>query len=315
MADGGLSVDTPCEYLNSIDRAGNMSDVTRIIDADNFLGEGPIWSPQTQTLWWVNCDQPPELHRWTPQTGAHDRWPMPNRIGGFVHKRDGALLVALADGLYDFSPATAQLKLRVPAALPAHVTLHECHCDRQGRFWVGAYDHHFPADRTASGASYFRLEGDVLIPVIDGIAVANGLAFSPDGRTMYACASPRRAIDAFDIDERTGALSNRRTFVTVEEGRGHIDGATVDAEGGYWLALVGAGALRRYRPDGHLDREITLPFSGPTKPAFGGPDLATLYVTSTKMLNSSGSLGADLNGGVFAIRPGLRGTPEAPFSG
>ena len=315
MADGGLSIDTPRKNLNRIDQAPSMSEITRVLDADNFLGEGPMWLPQTQTLWWVNCDQPPELHRWGPQTRVHDRWPMPGRVGGFVHKRDGGLLVALADGLYDFDPESTQLNLRAPSPLPAHVKLHECQCDRQGRFWVGAYDHHFPANRAATGASYFRLDGEALTPVIDGIAVANGLAFSPDGRTMYVCASPRRTIDAFDLDARTGALSNRRTFVTVEEGRGHIDGATVDAEGGYWLALVGAGALRRYRPDGQLDREISLPFSGPTKPAFGGPDLATLYITSTKMLNSPETSRADLNGGVFALRPGPRGLPEAPFSG
>ena len=109
---------------------------------------------------------------------------MPQRIGGFVPKASGGLLVALADGLYDFEPVSGAMNLRVPSPLPPHVKLHECHCDRQGRFWIGAYDHDFPANRAAKGASIFRLDGDRLTPVIEGIAVANGLAFSPDGRFL-----------------------------------------------------------------------------------------------------------------------------------
>ncbi|WP_303541807.1 SMP-30/gluconolactonase/LRE family protein [Sphingomonas natans] len=286
------------------------------MDVDQYLGETPIWSPAEQALWWVNCEQPPEIHRWTPATGAHDVWPMPNRVGGFVHKADGTLLVGLADGLYDFDPPTNALSLRVASPLPEHVKLHECHCDRQGRFWIGTLDHHFPADRSAAGGCYFRLDGDVLTRVIDNITVSNGLAFSPDGRTMYAANTPRRTVQAYDLDPETGELSGARTFISLAaEDRGHIDGATVDADGGYWLTLVGQAELRRYLPDGTLDRTITLPFSNPTKPAFGGPDLATLYVTSTKMKVNVDAPGFDRNGGVFALHPGERGVLETPFRG
>ena len=261
-----------------------MTAVTRVLDADNYLGETPIWSVEDQALWWVNCEQPPALHRWSPASGAHASWPMPSRIGGFVHKPGGGLLVVLADGLYDFEPGNGGLTLRIKSHLPPEIKLHECHCDRQGRFWVGAYDHHFPADRSAAGGAFYRLDGKSLTPVIDRIAVANGLAFSPDGRTMYAASSPSRKVEAFDLDPETGAISNRRTFIALApDDKGHIDGATVDAKGGYWLAVVGAAELRRYLPDGTLDRMVALPFSNPTKPAFGGPDLGTLFVTSTKM--------------------------------
>ncbi|WP_162527118.1 SMP-30/gluconolactonase/LRE family protein [Sphingomonas solaris] len=289
--------------------------VTRVLDADNYLGEGPIWSPEDQALWWINCEQPAALHRWSPDSGAHDSWPMPSRIGGFVPKAAGGLLVALADGLYDFDVESGAVTLRVAADQPAHIKLHECHCDRQGRFWIGAYDHHFPADRNAAGGAFHRLDGDRLTPVIDGIAVANGLAFSPDGRTMYAASTPSRKVEAFDLDPATGDISNRRTFLTLEpELKGHLDGATVDAEGGYWLTIVGVGQLRRYRPDGTLDRIVALPFSNPTKPAFGGPDMATLYVTSTKMAINSDAPGNDANGGLFALTPGEKGVAETPLA-
>lgn len=286
------------------------ADVRIALDVDNYLGETPIWSPRDEALWWVNCEGPAELHRWTPESGDHKVWPMPSRIGGFVHKEAGGLLVVLADGLYDFDEESGQLALRVKSELPATIKLHECHCDRQGRFWVGAYDHAFPADRNARGGFFYRLDGNALTPVIDSIAVANGLAFSPDGRTMYAASSPSRKIEAFDLDPDTGAVSNRRTFIELDE-RGHLDGATVDAEGGYWLALVAIGEVRRYLPDGSLDRTYSLPCSNPTKPAFGGKDLDILYVTSTKMaITPPDAPGAAANGPIFALNPGVRGVAE-----
>ncbi|MCB2060540.1 MAG: SMP-30/gluconolactonase/LRE family protein, partial [Novosphingobium sp.] len=105
-----------------------MTEVTLAFDADNYLGETPIWSIEDQALWWVNCEHPPELHRWSPESGEHAHWPMPQRIGGFVPKRGGGLLVALADGLYDFDPGSGALTPRVASPLPPHVKLHECHC-------------------------------------------------------------------------------------------------------------------------------------------------------------------------------------------
>ncbi len=290
-----------------------MSEVKLAFDAGNYLGETPIWSAEDQALWWVNCENPPELHRWHPKSGQHDMWPMPIRIGGFVHKRGGGLLVALANGLYDFDPESGALDLRVPSPLPPHVKLHECHCDRQGRFWIGAYDHDFPANREAKGGSWFRLDGDRLTPVITGITVANGLAFSPDGKTMYASDSPTRTVMAYDLDPETGEVSNPRTFVALVEGEGFVDGATVDSEGGYWLANVGAGRLRRYLPDGTLDRFVELPFTNPTKPAFGGDDMKTLYVTSTQMRMAAFKEPTAPNGGIYAVCPGETGVVETPL--
>lgn len=292
-----------------------MTDVTVAFDAGNYLGETPIWSADDQALWWVNCEHPPELHRWSPASGEHGKWDMPRRVGGFVHKAGGGLLVALADGLYDFDPDSGALALRIASGLPGQVKLHECHCDRQGRFWIGAYDHDFPANREASGASYFRLDGDTLTPVIEGIAVANGLAFSPDGLTMYCSDSPKRSVQAYDLDTDTGDLSNGRLFLQLVEGEGFVDGATVDSEGGYWLANVGAGRLRRYLPDGTLDRIVELPFTNPTKPAFGGPDLKTLYVTSTSMDMTAFKDPSAPNGPVYQLQPGETGVPEVRFQG
>jgi L-arabinonolactonase len=292
-----------------------MTEVKRVVDADNHVGESPTWSPREQALWWINCDPDPAIFRWRPESGERRSWPMPRRIGALALGANGTMLVALSDGVYDFDPATAQLTLRARSPLPDHVKLHEGQCDRQGRFWIGAFDHRFPADRLADGGAWFRLDGDTLVPVIEGVAVANGLAFSPDGRTMYAASTPRRVVEAFDLDPETGTLSNGRTFVTLAPGGGHIDGATVDDQGGYWLAIVGKAAIRRYLPNGSFDREIALPFSNPTKPSFGGKTLATLFITSTKMRIGPEIQTEQENGGLFALSPGFTGVADTPFAG
>jgi L-arabinonolactonase len=292
-----------------------MTKVRLALDAQNHLGESPLWSAREQALWWVNCEQAAELHRWQPESGAHDIWPMPQRIGGFVHKADGGLLLALADGVYDFDLESEALTLRASSPLPPHVRLHECGCDRQGRLWVGSFDHHFPADRDAAGGSWFRLDGNALLPVIEGVSVSNGLAFSPDGRTLYCANTPSRCVEAFDLEPATGDLSNRRFFLTLAPGDGHIDGATVDAEGGYWLAVVATGTVRRYRPDGTLDQTIALPCSNPTKPAFGGTNMETLYVTSTKLVIKTDAPGVEGNGGLFALQSGRSGIEDSLFIG
>lgn len=287
--------------------------VTCAFDPGNYLGETPLWSADEQALYWVNCEQPPQVHRWQPRTGAHDVWPMPARVGGIVLAPGARLLVVLADGIYDFNPADVALNRRVSSPLPDHVALHETQCDRQGRLWVGAYDHHFTADnRDARGGAIFRLDGDRLTPVIPEISVANGMAFSPDGRTLYVSDSPTRTVDAYDLDPATGEIANRRAFLSLGDGEGFVDGATVDAEGGYWLAAVSAGTVRRYLPDGSLERVVRIPASNPTKPAFGGPDLATLYVTTTRLKIGPD---CDANGAVYAFEPGVTGVAEPLFAG
>lgn len=284
-------------------------------DANNHLGETPMWSVDDKALWWVNCEQPPEIHRWQPATGIHRTWDMPDRVGGFVHKPDGNLLIVLADGLYDFDISSERLTLRVKSGLPTEVKLHECHCDRQGRLWVGAYDHAFPEDGNSRRGNWYRLDGNELTCVIEGIQVANGLAFSPDGTRVYFADSPTQRVEVYDYDTANGSISNGRPFFQLGEGEGFVDGATVDEEGGYWAANVTAGRLRRYLPDGTLDRIVDLPFTNPTKPAFGGARLRTLYVTSTQLDLPALKEPTASNGPVYSLDVGFAGVPEVPFAG
>lgn len=276
--------------------------------ANNHLGETPLWSVAEQALYWVNCENPPQIHRFKPADKTHAVWPMPQRVGGIALAPHNRLLVVLSHGIFEFAPQSGELQERCASPLPAHVSLHECQCDRQGRLWVGSYDHQFTStNRDARDGALFRLDGRQLTPVVSNISVANGLAFSTDGRRMYFSDAPTRLIECFDVDPASGELANRATFTRLPDGEGFVDGATVDAQGAYWLATVGAGALRRYLPDGTLERIVALPVSNPTNATFGGKDLDVLYVTTTRL-----ALGPDsnANGGVYALKPGVPGVAE-----
>lgn len=282
-----------------------MPTIDRVLDANNHLGETPVWSVAEQALYWVNCEHEPMLLRWDPKSGERRSWPMPERIGGFVLKKTGGALVVLSSGLFDFDFATGALVKRVASPLPKGVSLHECKCDPTGRFWVGAINDAIgPGNLNPGGGALFRLDGDRLVPVIEGISCANGLAFAPDGRTLYFTDSPTSVCHAWDLDPATGAISNKRQLIELGPGEGFVDGATVDAEGGYWATIVYTGGLRRYLPDGTCDLEVKLPFLNPTMVAFGGEALDTLYITTM------GAGGTERDGGLFAFRPGVKGAPE-----
>jgi L-arabinonolactonase len=281
-----------------------------VVNRNDYVGETPIWSRDRAGLFWVNCDDPPRLQFWNAHTREYATWPVPERLGGFVIKRSGGALLALANGLYDLDLASGALSKRLPSDMP-HAWLHECRCDPSGGLWVGSMDHRVgPNNLQPGGGQLFRLQGDRLIPQVGGISCSNGLAFSPDGRTLYHTDAPTKTVFAWTIDPGTGNLSNKREFVRLGPTEGFCDGATVDADGGYWMALVFAGKVRRYCPDGTPDVELALPFSNPTNVAFGGPDYSTLYITTTKMSIGTPLTGEEMLGGLYSCESEFRGLPE-----
>ena len=291
-------------------------DVTQIAQTHDFIGETPTWSPSENCLYWINVLDDPAIRRIDPSNGHVTSWNMPDRIGALVLKEGGGAIVALSDGIYDFDFTSGDLRLRAPSPFPdpANVPLHEGRCDPTGRFWIGSTNNAFLTSGELGGANLFRLDGDVLTPVADGFTISNGLAFSPDGRTLYAVDSARGTIWAWDCERETGALSNRRDFASYPFEMGGLDGAAVDEEGGYWSAVFGAGLLRRWREDGTPDMEIQLPFTQPTMLAFGGKDLDTLFITTGWfMQDEAGRASQPQLGGLYAMKAPLRGLPEPLF--
>lgn len=160
----------------------------------------------------------------------------------------------------------------------------------------------------------YRYDGAGLsAPLVDGLIVQNGLAWSPDGRTMYLSDShpSSRLIWAFDYDPDSGTPSRRRVFADLNKHRGRPDGAAMDVDGCYWICANDAGCLLRFTPDGKLDRTIELPAKKPSMCAFGGADMKTMIVTSISLGAPQGDEGA---GRIWTLNPGVAGMRDTPFA-
>jgi len=289
---------------------------TLILPARARLGECPLWSVPEQRLYWEDIDGR-AVHRFDPLTGVDESRALPGRPGSMaLTPTPGRLLVAMEGGLgfLDWHDGTWTDWVRLEAEGRGN-RLNDGRTDPAGRFWVGTmFDP--AADNQATGSLY-RVQPDGTTSVMrTGIGVPNGLAFSPNGRTMYWADTHRDTVWAYDYDAATGEASNERVFLDFATLPGRPDGACVDAEGGYWIACVYGSAVLRVTPDGVVDRQIAVPTLKPTMPAFGGPTLSTLFVTS---IGGGGSHAADADdpeaGGLFAIDLDVRGLADPMFAG
>ena len=277
-----------------------MTEIRVALDAHAELGEGTFWDPDARVLWWVDI-WGKLIHRFDPATGADETFATPAYVGSLATRTEGGLVVALADGFYFFDPAD-----RHP-----HARFNDGKTDRQGRFWAGTTFEDPPRPTEYVGALY-RLDADLTVHrMVDGIGSSNGLAFSPDGRTMYYADSTGGYVWAWDLDPATGEIDRRRIFIDFRDTGGCADGATVDAEGCYWTTLPESGKLARYDPDGKLMRVIMMPTAIPTCCEFAGPALDTLYVTSARLRK----LTDPLAGALFALDVGVKGLTLPPFAG
>jgi sugar lactone lactonase YvrE len=279
------------------------------------LGESPFWHPDEAALYW--CDIPGRaLHRWRPEGGQHTQWAVDSEPGCIAPLPGGELLVARRDGLFRFSPTTGDSQaVAMPPYDTAHERFNDGKADPQGRFWVGTIFE----PRQPPHAALYRWSAGQLARVAGDITVSNGLAFGPDGGTMYWADTAAHRVWAFDFDGASGSLSRRRVFAEfplkqpgapIEAYGGRPDGAAVDAEGAYWCAMFEGQRLLRFAPDGRLLQELALPVRCPTMPCFGGPDLRTLFVTTARDKRPEGELAAQpLAGCVLSLRVEVPGLP------
>ncbi|MBB3103286.1 SMP-30/gluconolactonase/LRE family protein [Azomonas macrocytogenes] len=294
-----------------------------IFDARNEAGASPIWSVVEQALYWVDIPER-RLHRWSAVDSALDSWQAEEMLGGIARcaARGNGWIAGLQSGVFELRPVAhgklATTRLAAVEHTAGHMRFNEGRCDRQGRFWASTM-HLDTANAHRVGALYrysVDIHGARLVPYLQGFIVPNGLAFSPDGRTMYLSDSHPivRSIWTFDYDIDAGIPHNRRLLVDLSHHSGCPDGAAVDEDGCYWSCGHGAGVVYRFTPDGRLDRTLELPVKNVTMCAFGGANLDTLFVTSARALEKD-LHDQPLAGGLFAVYPGVKGLEEPAFQG
>jgi D-xylonolactonase len=286
-----------------------------VLDARAKLGEAPLWRADEGVLYWLD-HQAPALHRFDPATGA-DRvldLGLDVQLGGLALTVRGDLVLFKRDGLFRVDPAGGRITPWLhPEAGRAESCLNDGKVDRDGRLWIGSAH----LAETEPRGSLWRVDPDGSWRRIHkGFVVANGPAFSPDGRTLYLADSPTGRIHAYTLDRATGALTSRRVFAKIPPSDGFPDGMTVDAEGCLWSCHWGGWRITRYAPDGSVARVVRFPVPQVTSCTFGGPELETLYVTTATVdLDPATRARAPLAGGLFALEPGVRGLPEPLFGG
>ncbi|WP_332698877.1 SMP-30/gluconolactonase/LRE family protein [Bosea sp. (in: a-proteobacteria)] len=285
------------------------SDAECVLPWGAHLAEGPVWSVAEQRLYWVDI-LAPSVHRFDPVTRVNEEVRLPRLVSAVMERRGGGLVALTQEGLESFDFASGRLAPLVDpeADLPDN-RFNDGKCDRQGRLWAGTMS----LDAAKPTGSLYRIDGDLSWRRTDeGFRVANGLDWSPDGKTFYFTDSAPGRIYAYDFDVAAGTIARRRVFAEIDPGQGRPDGLAVDSEGFVWCALWDGWCVRRYAPDGRPEREIRLPVPRPTSVTFGGPGLTTLFITTARIRLPSRVLAdAPFSGGLFAApapAPGLAGT-------
>ena len=280
------------------------------IRAGALLGECPRWDAATGRLLWVDIEAR-RLHLFDPTSGDDRSILFDDRVGAAAPTTAGDVLVALAGRLVmvDLDDESVRTLVEIPHG--DGLRLNDGVCDPAGRLWVGSLALDYAPGR---GALYRYSSEEGLERMLADVTLSNGIGWSPDGRTMYYVDSMAYRVDAFDFDVATGAISERRPLIVIERGAGIPDGLAVDDEGGIWLALWGRAAIRRYSPDGEVERVLDVPADNVTACCFGGEDGRSLYVTSASVeLPAERRSAQPLAGSVFVADAGVSGPPAQPF--
>jgi sugar lactone lactonase YvrE len=302
-----------------------MVDIRVVAAAITQLGENPIWDVTTERLYWIDVFGQ-TVFRSTADGHELSVW-QPGPVNAMALRARGGVLAVAGPRLYVYDLDTADSE----TVFESDVAMNDGKVDRQGRFVTGgvAPGMSDPTSFTGAGddpprAGLFRLDADLSVHTFgDGVSASNGPTFSPDGRTLYWSDSGTRQVYAWDYDTADGIATDRRLHAdfAADTTPGAVaipDGATVDAEGYRWVAAFFGREVRRYRPDGTLDRRLPLPVHSPTSVTFGGPNLDVLFVTSMAVEQFPGNphKSGPLDGSVLAVHGlGVTGLPERRFAG
>lgn len=271
------------------------------------LGEGPTWNTSTGCLMWVDI-LGSAVHVYDPAAGTDEVvLHTDTHVGAVKTRANGGLVANLRDGIGLYGPDEP---FRMLADLAADgVRGNEAMVAPDGSLWAGTMRY----DQAPGGGKLYRIDpdGDVTV-LIDRVTISNGTGWSPDERLVYYVDTPTRRIDVFDTDGP--GIRNRRVFAPID-GPGDPDGLAMDADGCVWVALHGGGCVRRYTPDGRLDRTVDVPTARTTSCAFGGPELRDLYITTAKSDDPDAPVDDPLAGSLFVLPGAGQGVITPDFGG
>jgi sugar lactone lactonase YvrE len=284
-----------------------------VVDARASVGEGAIWSSKQQRLLWLDIPAG-QINRYDPASHQNEAWTVGRPIGCLAETEDNGIIGALTDGFHKLYLGTnvEQFIAGPKPTLWGH-RFNDGSVDMVGRFYAGTMPLSGASERDASGTLY-RLDSTGSHQVMSGFHVINGLAFGPDGKIAYVSDSfaKVRLIWAYDYDQDAALWSNRRVFFNTRSVAGRPDGGTVDADGCYWMAGVGGWQIYRIQPNGKVDLTLDVPVEKPTRIAFGGADLKTLFFTSIHVEDEPAQ---PQSGGVFATHiSGVQGVAHPRVS-
>jgi sugar lactone lactonase YvrE len=270
------------------------------------LGEGPVWVERDQTLWFVDIKKQ-QIHRYDPAAGSKQSWKSPEQIGFILPAAGGGFVAGLQSGLYRFEEGSGAFELivEVEPDLPGN-RLNDGVVDPAGRLWFGTMDN---GEKAKTGAFYCFHEGRLTPTGLDGIAITNGPAISPDGRLLYFVDTLKGTINVAEIRD-DGSLGEARPFARIDPAEGYPDGPTIDSNGYVWISLYAGWEARRYAPSGQLVDSVRFPVANITKIAFGGADLRTAFATTARQLLSPEKIAKQpLIGALFEFRVNVPGVP------
>jgi len=295
-----------------------MTEVRCLLEKRSVLGEGPIWRPRENSLYWIDL-KAPAIYCFDVITRQNRQIPaaLGKTIGGMVFARDGRMIVVDGEGVHELTAAGHRNLLVNPESDQVGNAFNDAKCDPKGRLWSGTAD----IGETRPSGSLYVIEGQGRTPgrvrrIDSAIICSNGPAFAPDGRRAYFTDSFAQEIYSYDVDLDTGLISERKSFFRCSPDAGYPDGMTVDSEGYLWCCNWDGWSVTRYAPGGEIDRVLKVPVPRPTSVCFGGPRMDQLFITSASDGLSADQLReAPLSGSLFVCEPGVRGLLDAEYNG
>ncbi|MDO8685081.1 MAG: SMP-30/gluconolactonase/LRE family protein [Clostridiales bacterium] len=289
-----------------------------VVDLKADLAEGPCWDAQRQLLYWVDI-MDNKVHVHDSKSGGNHFIDVGQNTGCIVLRRSGGAVLALQNGFYFLDLKTEKLTPVVDpeSHLPGN-RFNDGKCDCAGRLWAGTLLMDQSSRNAKNAGALYCLDIDLSVRAIVGdVTISNGITWSPDNKIMYFIDTPTMQIVAYDFDPGSGDVKNKRVVVTIPEGEGIPDGMTTDIEGMLWVAQWNGSNVSRWNPyTGKLMDKIILPVSGSTSCIFGGPDLDELYITTARAgIKEEDIIKQPHAGGIFKIKPGVKGVETYKFGG